>query len=70
MTMDFMSVSSYSGSESSGFVRINSDHKTNISGWDVILIDDIVNSGYTITTVVPPAPGPQAPKPESVCLAG
>jgi hypoxanthine phosphoribosyltransferase len=51
MTMDFMSVSSYSGTESSGFVRIDSDHKTNIHGWDVILIDDIVDSGYTINTV-------------------
>lgn len=51
MTMDFMSVSSYAGSSSSGFVRIDSDHKTNIQGWDVILIDDIVDSGYTIHTV-------------------
>jgi hypoxanthine phosphoribosyltransferase len=51
MTMDFMSVSSYSGSESSGFVRIDSDHKTNIYGWDVILVDDIVDTGYTIQTV-------------------
>jgi len=51
MTMDFMSVSSYAGSSSSGFVRIDSDHKTNIQGWDVILIDDIVDSGHTIYTV-------------------
>jgi len=51
ITMDFMSVSSYNRSESSGFVRIDSDHKTNIRGWDVILIDDIVDSGYTIRTV-------------------
>jgi len=51
LTMDFMSVSSYNKSESSGFVRIDSDHKTNIRGWDVILIDDIVDSGYTIRTV-------------------
>ncbi len=51
MTMDFMSVSSYAGAESSGFVRIDSDHKTNIAGWDVILIDDIVDSGFTINTV-------------------
>jgi hypoxanthine phosphoribosyltransferase len=51
MTMDFMSVSSYSGTESSAFVRIEADHKTNISGWDVILIDDIVDTGYTIYTV-------------------
>jgi hypoxanthine phosphoribosyltransferase len=51
LTMDFMSVSSYSGADTSGFVRIDSDHKTNIAGWDVILIDDIVDSGYTIHTV-------------------
>ncbi len=51
MTMDFMSVSSYAGSETSGFVRIDSDHKTNINGWDVILVDDIVDSGFTLSTV-------------------
>jgi hypoxanthine phosphoribosyltransferase len=51
ITLDFMSVSSYSGSSSSGFVRIDSDHKTNINGWDVILIDDIVDTGYTLRTV-------------------
>lgn len=51
ITMDFMSVSSYNKSQSSGFVRIDSDHKTNIHGWDVILIDDIVDTGYTLNTV-------------------
>jgi hypoxanthine phosphoribosyltransferase len=51
ITMDFMSISSYNKSETSGFVRIDSDHKTNIRGWDVILIDDIVDTGYTIRTV-------------------
>lgn len=51
ISMDFMLISSYNKSESSGFVRIDSDHKSNIRGWDVILIDDIVDSGYTIRTV-------------------
>src|SRR5512137_2161483 len=51
LTMDFMSVSSYAGSETSGFVRIDSDHKTNIQGWDVILVDDIVDTGITIQFV-------------------
>lgn len=51
MTMDFMLVSSYAGTQSSGFVRIDADHKTNIYGWDVILIDDIVDTGYTLYTV-------------------
>lgn len=51
LTIDFMSVSSYTGAESSGFVRIDADHKINIRGWDVILVDDIVDSGYTICTI-------------------
>jgi hypoxanthine phosphoribosyltransferase len=51
LTIDFMSVSSYTGAETTGFVRIDSDHKTNISGWDVILVDDIVDSGYTLRYV-------------------
>src|SRR5512138_2618604 len=51
LTIDFMSVSSYRGSETTGDVRIDSDHKTNIHGWDVILVDDIIDSGYTIQTV-------------------
>jgi hypoxanthine phosphoribosyltransferase len=51
LTMDFMSVSSYSGSESSGFVRIDHDHKASIAGWDVILVDDIIDTGHTVWTV-------------------
>ena len=51
ITMDFMSISSYNKSASTGFVRIEADHKTNIHDWDVILIDDIIDSGYTIRTV-------------------
>ena len=51
LTIDFMSVSSYAGSETTGFVRIDLDHKTNIQGWDVILIDDIVDTGYTVQYV-------------------
>ncbi len=51
MTMDFMSISSYAGTNSTGFVRIESDHKTNIHGWDVIVVDDIIDTGYTLHTV-------------------
>jgi hypoxanthine phosphoribosyltransferase len=51
LTMDFMAVSSYSGSTSSGFVRIDHDHKASIEGWDVILVDDIIDTGHTIFTV-------------------
>lgn len=51
LTIDFMSVSSYAGSNSSGFVHIDLDHKTNIVDWDVILVDDIVDTGYTIQAI-------------------
>lgn len=51
MTMDFMLVSSYAGSESTGFVRIDSDHKSSIAGWDVIIVDDIVDTGVTLYTI-------------------
>jgi hypoxanthine phosphoribosyltransferase len=51
ITIDFMSISSYNQSESSGFVRIDADHKINIHDWNVILVDDIVDTGYTIRTV-------------------
>jgi hypoxanthine phosphoribosyltransferase len=59
LTMDFMSVSSYAGSTTSGFVRIDHDHKASIEGWDVILVDDIIDTGHTIYTaqaVVGPQP--------------
>ena len=51
LTIDFMSVSSYAGSDTTGFVRIDLDHKTNIQGWDVILIDDIIDTGLTVQYV-------------------
>jgi len=51
MTMDFMLVSSYSGADSTGFVRIDSDHKSSIAGWDVIIVDDIIDTGFTLHTV-------------------
>jgi hypoxanthine phosphoribosyltransferase len=66
MTMDFMSISSYSGTDTTGFVRIESDHKTNIRGWDVILVDDIIDTGYTIHTVRRLLEGRQ-PKSLKVC---
>ena len=47
--VDFMSVSSYNGgTESSGVVRILQDLSINIEGKDVIIIEDIVDSGMTL----------------------
>lgn len=47
--IDFMAVSSYGeATESSGVVRIVKDLETDIAGRDVILVEDIVDSGLTL----------------------
>jgi len=48
-SMDFMAVSSYgSATSSSGVVRILKDLDTDIEGRDVLIIEDIVDSGLTL----------------------
>jgi hypoxanthine phosphoribosyltransferase len=48
LEMDFMSVASYIGTESSGSVRILKDMNKPIEGRHVVLVEDIVDSGLTI----------------------
>jgi hypoxanthine phosphoribosyltransferase len=53
VSMDWMAVSSYgSGTTSSGVVRILKDLDTDISGRHVLLIEDIVDSGLTLSYLV------------------
>lgn len=47
--VDFMMLSSYSGAQSSGVVRIILDLKQNIEGKDVLIVEDIVDSGLTMS---------------------
>jgi len=53
-TMDFMAVSSYGVGkrESSGFARVTLDLQTDIRDKDVLLVEDIVDSGHTIASVL------------------
>lgn len=46
--MDFMAVSSYSGTSSTGAVKINKDLNESIEGRHVILVEDILDSGITL----------------------
>ena len=49
-TVDFMAVSSYgSGTTSSGQVKIVKDLSENIEGKDVIVVEDILDSGNTLS---------------------
>ena len=47
-SVDFMSVSSYSGTTSTGAVRINKDLNENIEGRHIIIVEDILDSGVTL----------------------
>lgn len=54
LAVDFMAVSSYGAGarESSGHVRITLDLNTSLEGKNVILVEDIVDSGRTIVSVL------------------
>jgi hypoxanthine phosphoribosyltransferase len=49
-TMEFMAVSSYgSGTQTSGVVRILKDLDRDIAGQDVLIVEDIIDSGLTLS---------------------
>ena len=54
VTLDFMCVSSYGNEKSSsGVVKITKDLDENIEGKDVILVEDIIDSGRTLSYLIP-----------------
>ncbi|WP_167955312.1 hypoxanthine phosphoribosyltransferase [Anaerosporobacter faecicola] len=53
VTMDFMSVSSYGdGTESSGRVKIVKDLDEAIEGKEVLIVEDIIDSGRTLSYLI------------------
>ena len=53
VSLDFMSVSSYgAGTESSGVVRILKDLDEPLAGKDVLIVEDIVDSGRTLAYLI------------------
>ena len=51
--MDWMAISSYgSGTKSSGVVRILKDLDTDITGRDVLVVDEIIDTGLTLSWLV------------------
>ena len=53
-TIDFMAISSYGigTRQSSGLVRLNMDLKDDIHNRNVLLVEDIIDSGHTLTSVL------------------
>lgn len=52
LSIDFMSVSSYgSGTESTGRVKITKDIDIDLDGYDVLIVEDILDSGRTLKYV-------------------
>lgn len=53
LSIDFMYVSSYgSGTETTGAVKIIKDMDVDMSGKDVLLVEDILDSGVTLSHVI------------------
>lgn len=53
VTMDFMSVSSYGDdTKSSGIVKLNKDLDESIEGKNVIVVEDILDSGRTLSHLI------------------
>ncbi len=51
--VDWMAISSYgSGTQSSGVVRILKDLSTDINGRDVLIVEDIIDTGLTLSYLV------------------
>jgi len=65
LSMDFLSISSY-GEGSEGVVRITKDLEENIAGKDVLVIEDIVDTGFTLKYLLRTLGG-RNPKSIEVC---
>lgn len=53
VSLDFMSVSSYgSGTDSSGAVKLVKDLDESLEGKDVIIVEDIIDSGRTLSYLI------------------
>ena len=51
MEVDYIQVQSYEGTESTGTVKLVKDLECDISGRDVVIVEDIIDTGRTLTAL-------------------
>ena len=51
LTIEFMRVSSYSGTDSTGIITLKQDLEVDIEGKDVLIVEDIIDTGRTLNTL-------------------
>ncbi|MGP0076041.1 MAG: hypoxanthine phosphoribosyltransferase [Bryobacteraceae bacterium] len=66
VTVDFLGVSSFTGASTPGMVRISKDLDESIDGEHVLLVEDIVDTGFTTRYLLQHLTG-RAPKSLAVC---
>lgn len=52
ISIDFIATSSYKGTKSTGDVRIIKDLKMDIRGKNILLVEDIIDTGYTVDYII------------------
>jgi len=52
VSFEFMSISSYEGSESTGQIKIEKDLDIDISGKNVLIVEDIFDTGLTLSSLI------------------
>jgi hypoxanthine phosphoribosyltransferase len=52
VAIDFIATSSYKGTTSTGDVRIIKDLKMDIRGKNILLVEDIIDTGYTVDYII------------------